>query len=189
MQTAIAERRNAGISETLSRGGIYLTFALGNKEYGIELLKVRKIMGITTPVPMVYRFTKADAFSSYFFPKGILFSMPYYVKGIIRLHEKIVPIIDLRLRLGFQEAEYTIETCIIIVDNYDKPAGIIVDKLLDVFDVCNEEIEYMSSMKKESDDEIFIGRVTTNDKKKVLLNIDKVLGTTSIAYKLKNLNT
>jgi purine-binding chemotaxis protein CheW len=132
MKAITAEKRNSNISGTMSKGAIYLTFALSDKEYGIELLKIRKIVGITTPVPMVYRFTKADAFSSYFFPKGILFSMPYYVKGIIRLHEKIVPIIDLRLRLGFQEAEYTIETCIIIVDNYDKPAGIIVDKLLSV---------------------------------------------------------
>jgi len=186
MQTAIAEKRNAGISETLSKGGIYLTFALSHREYGIELLKVRKLVGITTPVPTIQRFIKADAFSSYFFPKGILFSIPHYVKGIIRFHEKIVPIIDLRLRLGFQEAEYTIESCVIIVDNYDKPAGIIVDKLLDVMDVDNEEIECMSSMKKEPDDEVFIGMVTTNDKKKILLNIDKVLGITSIAYKLKN---
>lgn len=186
MQAILTKERKTGISEVSSYGGIYLTFALGNREYGIELLKIRKIVGIITPIPMVYRFKKADAFSSYFFPKGILFSIPYYVKGIIRLHEKIVPIIDLRLRLGFQEAEYTIETCIIIVDNYDKPAGIIVDKLLNVLDVGNEEIEYMSSVEKEADDEIFIGMVTTNDKKKTLLNIDKVLSTTSIAYNLRN---
>ena len=182
MKAITAEKRKSDIAGPMSKERIYLTFALNNREYGIELLKISKIVGITTPVPMVHRFIKAE----YFFPKGILFSLPYYVKGIIRLHEKIVPIIDLRLRLGFQEAEYTVETCIIIVDNYDKPAGIIVDKLLDVFDVCNEEIEYMSSMKKEPDDEIFVGMVTTNNKKKVLLNIDKVLGTTPIAYKLKN---
>ena len=95
-------------------------------------------MGITTPVSTIQRFIKSDAFSSYFVPTGILFSIPYYVKGIIRLYENIVPIIDLRLRLGFQEAEYTIDSCVIIVANHDKPAGIIVDKLLDVLDVGNE---------------------------------------------------
>lgn len=124
MKAIIAEKRKSDIAGPMSKERIYLTFALNNREYGIELLKISKIVGITTPVPMVHRFIKAE----YFFPKGILFSPPYYVKGIIRLHEKIVPI----------------------------------------------------------DDEIFIGMVTTNDKKKVLLNIDKVLGTTLIAYKLND---
>ena len=97
MQVISMEERNVVVSKSSSDGGIYLTFAVSGREYGIELLKIRKIIGITTPVPTVQRFIKTNAFPLYFDPAGILSSIPHYVKGILRLHGKIIPIIDLGL--------------------------------------------------------------------------------------------
>lgn len=107
MQAILEKERKTAVFTVSSCGGIYLLFALGAREYGIELVKVRKIVGITTPVSKVHRYLKIDLCSSHispFFPGGIV---PHYVKGIIRLHNKVIPLIDLRVRLGFQEAVYT----------------------------------------------------------------------------------
>lgn len=102
MQAISVKERKTGISEVSSCGGIYLTFALSNRENGIELLKVRKIVCITTSVPRVYKYIKTDLCSSYFFPGGILFPVPHYVKGIIKLHQRVIPIIDLRLKSSYR---------------------------------------------------------------------------------------
>lgn len=176
MQAISTKERKTGVSEVTSCEGIYLTFALSNREYGIELLKVRKLVGITTPVPKVHRYVKIDLCSSHlspFFPGGI---MPHYVKGIVTLHGRVIPIIDLRLKLGFQEAVYTHETCIIIVDSKDKPAGIIVDKILEPLDVKSEEIDDVLPIGNEINTEYFLGTAIINKKGKILLDIDKVLG-------------
>src|SRR5437016_6167559 len=79
-----------------SRGGKYLAFALGREEYGLEIQKVREIIGMLdiTPVPR----------------------MPPYLKGVINLRGKVISVIDLRVRLGLQPVERTDDTCIIVVD-------------------------------------------------------------------------
>lgn len=175
MQAILEKERKTAVFTVSSCGGIYLVFALGAREYGIELVKVRKIVGITTPVSKVHRYLKIDLCSSHispFFPGGIV---PHYVKGIIRLHNKVIPIIDLRLKLGFQEAVYTHETSIIIVDSKDKPAGIIVDKILEMLDIKSEEIEDALPAGTKIRAEVFTGVAIRNEKARILLDIDRVL--------------
>ncbi|MEP9410843.1 MAG: purine-binding chemotaxis protein CheW [Candidatus Brocadia sp.] len=175
MQIISTKERNTGISDVMSCGGIYLTFVLDDRVYGIELLKVRKIVGVTTPVPKIHKYMKVDlclSRLSHFFPGGIV---PYYVKGIIRLRERVIPIIDLRLRLGFQETAYTAETCIIIVDTKERPVGIIVDKILGTLDVKSEEIEDVSPVEDKINTEFFIGTLIRNEEAKILLDIDNIL--------------
>src|SRR2546423_6858297 len=77
------------------RAGKYLTFHLGNEEFGIRVLKVREIMGVQeiTAVPQT----------------------PAHVKGVINLRGKLIPVIDLRLRFGLPAAEYNQRTCIIVI--------------------------------------------------------------------------
>src|SRR3974390_3277362 len=78
------------------REGKYLTFSLENEEYGIGILKVKEIIGMMkiTPVPQT----------------------PAFVKGVINLRGKVIPVIDLRLRFGMVQTEYTERTCIVVVD-------------------------------------------------------------------------
>src|SRR3954467_893668 len=93
--------------------GKYLTFALGNEEYGVPVLKVREIIKVMdiTQVPQV----------------------PDYVLGVINLRGKVIPVIDLRRKFGFPAMEHTERTCIIVVD-VDLPAirvmmGVVVDSV------------------------------------------------------------
>src|ERR1700733_14288742 len=78
-----------------TRAGKYLTFKLGKEEFGIQVLRVREIMGVQdiTAVP----------------------GTPPHLKGVINLRGKIIPVVDLRIRFRFQEALFTETTCIIVV--------------------------------------------------------------------------
>src|SRR6187399_3751525 len=106
--------------------GKYLTFALGNEEYSVPVLKVREIIKIMdiTAVPQV----------------------PHYVKGVVNLRGKVIPVVDLRLKFGFPPQEYSERTCIIVVEvvlSAGRPVmmGIIVDHVSEVLNVTAEEIE------------------------------------------------
>ena len=146
------------------RAGKYLTFKLGNEEYGIEILKVREIIGMMdiTYVPRT----------------------PDFVKGVINLRGKVIPVIDLRRKFGLDEAEITDETCIIVVDVYRDDvlvqAGLLVDSVSEVLDVEDGDIEDAPSFGEEIDTSFILGMAKVKGGIKILLNIDKVLSTEEI---------
>src|SRR3990170_268911 len=121
MQAVLEQKRKSDISTGSSHEGKYLTFVLCGEEYGIEILKVREIIGIMniTPVPQT----------------------PGHIKGVINLRGKVIPVIDLRSKFGFQEATHTKETCIIVVEVQNVLTGVIVDTVSEVLDVNAEELE------------------------------------------------
>ncbi len=143
-------------SSALSHEGKYLTFVLCGEEYGIEILKVREIIGIMdiTPVPQT----------------------PNYMKGVINLRGKVIPVVDLRLKFGFQETDHTKETCIIVVEVKNKLTGILVDTVSEVLDVRGEDLEHAPHLGDGINTEIFLGMAKIKNKVKILLDIDKVLG-------------
>lgn len=147
-------------SSSLSHEGKYLTFVLCGEEYGIEILKVREIIGIMniTPVPQT----------------------PNYIKGVINLRGKVIPVVDLRLKFGFKEMYHTIETCIIVVEVRNKLTGVIVDTVSEVLDVSSEGLEPAPHLGEGINTEIFLGMAKIKNKVKILLDIDKVLGTKEI---------
>lgn len=100
--------------------GRYLTFYIGNAVYGIELLHVIEIISIQsiTTVPHV----------------------PHYIKGIVNLRGKIVPVIDVRLKFNLEEKEYDDKTCIIVVVIDDMHVGLIVDSVSEVATVENDQL-------------------------------------------------
>ena len=120
--TAQSEQVNKEVSK---KGGKYLTFGLAKEEYGLEILKVRQIIGYMeiTAVPQT----------------------PEYVKGVINLRGQIIPVTDLRLRFGMEAINVTEETCIIVVEaaHNDRTfeAGIMVDRVQEVLDIAGENIE------------------------------------------------
>ena len=137
------------------RAGKYLTFVLDKEEYGIEILKVREIIGIidVTPVPQV----------------------PHYIKGVINLRGKVIPVADLRLKFGMEEKEYTEETCIIVLDVRGKLMGALVDTVSEVLDIDGEQIEPTPDFGARLDTDYILGMGKIGDKVKILLDIDKVL--------------
>ena len=139
---------------TYSKGGKYLTFKLADEEYGVAILKVREIMGIMgiTTVPR----------------------MPHFVKGVINLRGNVIPVVDLRLKFEFAEAEHTDQTCIIVV-NVGREIGIIVDTVSEVLDIKDEYIAPPPSMGAAPDTSFILGMGKVGDAVKILLDIDRVL--------------
>ena len=135
-------------------GGKYLTFLLGEEEYGLEILKVREIMGIMdiTKVPQT----------------------PTFVRGVINLRGKVIPVIDLRLKFGLVQTEYNEQTCIIVVD-VDMLMGIIVDTVQEVHDITAGDIEPPPELGATVDTDFILGMGKVKDDVKILLDIHKVL--------------
>lgn len=154
MSEGMAGERN-GAGQAVAREGKYLTFALGHEEYGLEILQVREIIGLMdiTSVPRV----------------------PEYVKGVINLRGKIIPVIDLRLKFGMEKVEYTNETCIIVLNVADMMMGVIVDKVSEVLDITQDRIEPTPKFGTSLHTDFITGIGKVGDKVKILLNIERVL--------------
>ena len=137
------------------RAGKYLTFFLAEEEYGIEILKVREIIGLMsiTPVPRT----------------------PGYIRGVINLRGKVIPVVDLRLKFGMEGVSPTEETCIIVVEAGDAERGIIVDQVSEVQDIAGEEIEETPCFGREVDTGYILGIGKSNGRVKLLLDIDQAL--------------
>ena len=147
---AVAEKTNKTVRE-----GKYLTFVLSDEEYGIEILKVREIIGLMdiTSVPQT----------------------PNYMKGVINLRGKVIPVIDLRLKFSMPEQEHTQETCTIVVEVGNTLIGIIVDSVSEVSDIGSKEIEETPQLGQDIDTNFIMGMGKLKEKLIILLDIDKVL--------------
>ena len=145
---------DTGAETTHNLGGKYLTFLLNNEEYGLEILRVREIIGIMeiTQVPQT----------------------PDFVEGVINLRGKVIPVIDLRSKFGLQRTEYNDETCIIVVD-VGMLMGIIVDTVQEVHDIPAGDIEPPPKLGGAMDTAFILGMGKVKDDVKVLLDIDRVL--------------
>jgi len=137
------------------RGGKFLTFFLSKEEYGIEILKVQEIIGVMaiTPIPRA----------------------PAFIKGVINLRGRIIPIIDLRLKLSMEEVKHTEETCFIVVKVRDLHMGVVVDKVSEVLNIAGENVDDAPSMGQEINTEYILGIGKAGGKVKLLLDIEKVL--------------
>lgn len=151
---AVLERPTTRSEAGLDLGGKYLTFMLDDEEYGIEILKVREIIGIMdiTKVPQT----------------------PDFVEGVINLRGKVIPVIDLRSKFGLARAEYNDQTCIIVVD-VGMMMGIIVDTVQEVHDIPAASIEPPPRLGAAVDTSFILGMGKVKEDVKILLDIDKVL--------------
>jgi purine-binding chemotaxis protein CheW len=143
------------------RAGKYLTFKLADEEYGIVILKVKEIIGMM-PVTQV--------------PKT-----PEYVKGVVNLRGKVIPVTDLRLKFGLPEVDYTERTCIIVIEingqNSTIPMGIVVDAVSEVLNIKADEIEPSPTFGAKLDTSFILGMAKMEEGVKILLDIDEVLNT------------
>jgi purine-binding chemotaxis protein CheW len=142
------------------REGKYLTFALAEEEYGLEILRVREIIGYldVTAVPQT----------------------PPDVKGVINLRGQVIPVVDLRTRFGMEAADVTDETCIIVVETTQAgrtfSTGIIVDRVQEVLDIAARNIEEAPQFGASVNTDFLLGMAKVGDSVKILLDISRVLG-------------
>lgn len=139
---------------TEQHGGKYLTFLLADEVYGVEILKVREIIEIMdiTEVPQT----------------------PSFVRGVINLRGKVIPVVDLRAKFGLESIPYTNETCIIVVD-VGMLIGIIVDTVQEVHDIPNGAIEPPPALGAAVDTNYILGMGKVGDEIKILLDVENVL--------------
>jgi purine-binding chemotaxis protein CheW len=141
------------------RAGKYLTFQLGKEEFAIHVLRVREIMGVQdiTAVPQT----------------------PPYVKGVLNLRGKVIPIVDLRMKFGMPELEYTPRTCIIVVeidgDGGAVLTGVIVDAVSEVLAVQAADIEDTPDFGKGASAPYLLGMAKIKGKVKILLDINQLM--------------
>jgi len=146
------------IKSTANKEGKYLTFSLAGEEYGIGILKVKEIIGLMaiTTVPQT----------------------PSYVKGVINLRGKVIPVVDLRLKFGMEPMEYTDRTCIVVVEIRGAERtvlmGIVVDSVSEVLNIKGSEIEDTPNFGSKLNTAFILGMAKANGSVKILLDIDRV---------------
>ncbi len=163
--TAIVSNTQENAARTDSRAGKYLTFQLGLEEFGIRVLQVREIMGLQdiTAVPHT----------------------PPYVKGVINLRGKVVPVLCLRSRFRMETAEATSVSCIIVVqvqlsEGNTVLAGVIVDAVSDVVNIGAADIEDTPDFGSGKTTPYLLGMAKVKGKVKILLDIDQVVKATDL---------
>ena len=145
--------------------GKYLTFTMADEEYGIGILKIKEIIGMMpiTTVPQT----------------------PDFVKGVINLRGKVIPVVDLRLRFGMEAIDYTERTCIIVVEIAGSAGtiqiGIVVDAVSEVLNINEEEVENTPTFGTKLNTDYILGMAKMEGGVKILLDIDRVLSAEDVA--------
>lgn len=161
-----AETMDQAIKATTIQTGKYLTFILKNEEYGIGILKVKEIIGMM-PITSVPR-------------------TPEFVKGVVNLRGKVIPVIDLRLKFSMESIDYSERTCIIVVEVDSESGtvliGIVVDAVSEVLNIREQEIEETPAFGNRLNTEYILGMAKMEGAVKILLDIDKVLNPQEIEW-------
>ena len=142
-------------------GSQFLTFTLQDEEFGIEILRVQEIKGLSriTPIP----------------------NMPPYIRGVMNLRGTVVPIIDLRAKFAMVEAEYNRFTVIIVVTVGEKVMGLVVDAVSDVLNVADDNIESAPEMGNDADTSFMTGIAKSGERLITLLNMDELVDVDSVS--------
>ncbi len=147
------------------REGKYLTFTLAQEDYGLEILKVREIIGMMdiTAIPQT----------------------PPYIKGVINLRGRVIPVLDLRLKFQLPAVAYGERTCIIVMDvQYSQgvvQVGLVVDAVSEVLSVTGEDVEPPPTFGGQVDNTYILGLAKARGAIKILLDIDRVLNSSELA--------
>ncbi len=148
-----------------NREGKYLTFSLGGEEYGVGILKVKELIGMM-PITLVPR-------------------TPPFVKGVINLRGKVIPVVDLRRKFGMEDMDYTERTCIVVMEIAGQGGsilmGMVVDSVSEVLNIKGAEIEDAPNLGSNLDTDYILGLAKISGGVKILLDIDKVIGAENLA--------
>src|SRR4051812_44341547 len=148
------------VSREAARGGKFLTFFLAGEEYGLEILKVHEIIGIL-PITRVPR-------------------TPDFIRGVVNLRGKVIPIVDLRAKFGMPTTEDAPETCIIVVAVKGVQIGVVVDKVSEVSNINESDVEPPPSFGADVRTDFLLGLGKSSERVRLLLDIDQVLSSAEI---------
>lgn len=146
------ENRAANAS---TAAGEYLTFVLGSEEYGLDILKVQEIRGY-------------DAVTQ-------IANTPEFIKGVVNLRGKIVPIVDLRIKFDLGKVEYNEFTVVIILNLGGRVVGIVVDGVSDVMALKEEQMRDVPSLVTNIDTKYIVGLATVEEQMLILVDIEKLM--------------
>ncbi len=161
-----AEFMDQAIKQIAHREGKYLSFTLAEEEYGIGIRKIKEIIGMMsiTSVPQA----------------------PEFVKGVVNLRGKVIPVIDLRLRFGMPPMDYTDRTCIVVVEVIGETGtvliGIVVDAVSEVLNIKAEEIEDTPAFGVRLTTDYIQGMAKMESSVKILLDIDRIVNSQGIEF-------
>ena len=161
----LTEKMDQAVKSTINRQGKYLTFSLAEEEYGIGILKIKEIIGMMpiTTVPQT----------------------PEFIKGVINLRGKVIPVTDLRIRFGIDHGDYTERTCIIVVEIEREIAtlqiGIVVDSVSEVLNITDKDVEDTPTFGIKLKTDYILGMAKIDGGVKILLDIDRVLNAEEMA--------
>jgi purine-binding chemotaxis protein CheW len=161
-----ADQPDSKAEAARSLGGKYLTFILGRASYGIDVLKIREIIRLVefTSVPQ----------------------MPDFVRGVINLRGKIIPVVDLRLKFRLSSAESTERTCIVVVQveithGAKALVGLVVDGVEEVVNIGHNDIEEAPDFGTKLDTNHILGMAKIKGAVKTLLDINRVMAAETLA--------
>lgn len=150
--SAVLEKTNEA---TVPGAGEYLTFKLGNEEYGIDILKVQEIRGYETPTRVA--------------------NAPAFIKGVSNLRGTIVPIVDMRLRFDCPSALYNELTVVIVLNLRDRVVGMVVDSVSDVIELADEQMRPAPDVESTIDARCIRGLGAIGERMLILLDIEKLM--------------
>ena len=148
-------------SKARSAAGEYLTFVLGSEEYGLEILKVQEIRGY-------------DAVTQ-------IANTPDFIKGVVNLRGKIVPIVDLRIKFHLGKVEYDEFTVVIILNLNGRVVGIVVDGVSDVMALKDDQIRDVPSLVTSIDTKYIVGLATVDQQMLILVDIEQLMSSQEMA--------
>lgn len=135
--------------------GEYLTFSLGSENYAIEILKVQEIRGYDSVTKIV--------------------NTPDFIKGVVNLRGKIVPIVELRIKFGLAQEEYNDLTVVIILNLNGRDVGIVVDSVSDVIDLDINQISNVPALVSTIDTRHLVGLATIDEQMLIIVDIEKLM--------------
>jgi purine-binding chemotaxis protein CheW len=136
-------------------GGEYLTFRLGDEEYGIDILKVQEIRSYESPTRIA--------------------NAPAFIKGVVNLRGVIVPIVDLRIKLGCASAEYNSFTVVIVLNVKGRVVGAVVDSVSDVLELSKDAIKPAPEMSSAIDTSFITGIGSVAERMLILMDIEGLM--------------
>jgi purine-binding chemotaxis protein CheW len=157
------ESRAAGTPATADAGSEreYLTFRLGNEEYGIDILKVQEIRGY-------------DAVTA-------IANAPAFIKGVVNLRGIIVPIVDLRIKFAVGEARYDQFTVVIILNIGARVVGVVVDSVSDVLTLSSGQVKAAPEFATTLNTEYITGLGTVDQRMLILVDIERLMSSADMA--------
>ena len=144
-----------GRAPALANAGEFLSFRLGAEEYGIDILSVQEIRSYEEPTRIA--------------------NAPAFIKGVVNLRGVIVPVVDLRIKLGCEKVEYNGFTVVIVLNVHGRVVGAVVDSVSDVLELSSELIKPAPEMNTTVDTGFITGIASVGERMLILMDIEALM--------------